>query len=95
MIEITYNEETCTLDGFDAMEVAGCVDTGDGCIEVCFDEEEPEFWTVYGHWRSGGVLALWDVPTQEKAIELALQCQTALREAGFLKYNIYGKEVEV
>ena len=59
---------------FDALEVKPCVIVGnDGLgndiVEPCDDApDEAAFWTVYGHYRAGGVDAFEDFPTEAEAI---------------------------
>ena len=56
---------------FDALEIGGCADDGDGNTNGGLSRSEAEFFTVYGHFRSGGVEALTDVPTYEGALGVA------------------------
>ena len=86
MIEVTHNGETETLDGFNGMEVNGCILLPGGVCEVCLDEDLAEFWTVYGHWRTGGVRALWDCPTKQEAHDLARKCEEELRQENILEF---------
>ncbi len=53
---------------YDAVEVHGVRDTGplpDGstCCEV--DDDQPQFFSVYGHLREGGVECIGDFDTKE------------------------------
>lgn len=57
---------------FDALEIHPCavVDRlGDGTeiVEQC-GPENADFWTVYGHYRTGGVDAFEDFKTEAEAI---------------------------
>src|ERR1700693_2743060 len=59
---------------FDALEIAPCRvvgndSLGNHIVEPCDDaSEEAAFWTVYGHFRTGGVDAFEDFPTEEEAL---------------------------
>jgi hypothetical protein len=68
---MTMNE-TFDLTQFDAVEVHGCVqrhlrDDGTFEVEVADAGERPDFWTVYLHLRSGGIIAYKDFPTESEA----------------------------
>lgn len=57
---------------FDALEIQPCavvaIDTnGSEIVEPC-QPEDAFFWTVYGHFRTGGVDALRDFPTEAEAV---------------------------
>lgn len=58
---------------FDALEIAPCRvvgndSLGNEIVEPCDDApEEAAFWTVYGHYRTGGVDAFEDFPTEAEA----------------------------
>ncbi len=59
------------IKDFDALEIHPCAIVGrdsDGTefVETC-TPDEADFWTVYGHYRTGGVDAFEDFPTQAKA----------------------------
>jgi len=55
---------------FDALEIEPCAVVGDSkwgeIVEPC-GPEDAHFWTVYGHYRTGGVDALRDFPTAARA----------------------------
>jgi hypothetical protein len=56
---------------FDALEIHPCAVVGrdsEGIehVEPC-TPREAQFWTVYGHYRTGGVDAFDDFPTQAEA----------------------------
>ena len=59
---------------FDALEIAPCRivghdSHGNELVEPCDDTPaEAAFWTVYGHFRTGGVDAFEDFPTEAEAI---------------------------
>ena len=57
---------------FDALEIQPCAviaidGTGSEIVEPC-QPEDAFFWTVYGHFRMGGVDALRDFPTEAEAV---------------------------
>jgi hypothetical protein len=58
-----------SLEGIDAIEVAGCTDA-DGIVEVK-NEEDAEFFSVYTHRPNEGVECLCDFNTKSQAIEFA------------------------
>lgn len=92
MVTMSYMGSSHTLDGFNGIEVSPVKDDGTFC-EVC-EPHEASFWSVYGHWRTGGVECLWDCPTQKDAEDLADQAQAMLQEAGILEYDWRtGKEI--
>ncbi|MGO9174283.1 MAG: hypothetical protein ACLP7P_20285 [Rhodomicrobium sp.] len=53
------------IHNYDGLEIAPCAVIGfaDGneLVEVC-EPADAHFWTVYGHYREGGVLAFEDFP---------------------------------
>ena len=55
---------------FDGLEIHPCrterVEDGRTFIEPC-EPETAEFWSVYGHCRTGGVLCFEDFPTEAEA----------------------------
>lgn len=56
---------------FDALEIQPCAvvaldDAGSEIVEPCHPEDAL-FWTVYGHFRTGGVDALRDFATEPEA----------------------------
>jgi hypothetical protein len=59
---------------FDALEIAPCRvvghdSLGNEIVEPCDDApEEVAFWTVYGHYRTGGVDAFEDFATEAEAV---------------------------
>jgi len=59
---------------FDALEITPCRvvgndSLGNEIVEPCDDApEEAAFWTVYGHYRSGGVDAFEDFATEAEAV---------------------------
>jgi len=58
------------IQQFDGLEIHPCrtehAPAGPSFIEPC-DPETAEFWSVYGHCRSGGVLCFEDFPTETEA----------------------------
>lgn len=57
---------------YDAIEVAGCVDVGGGCVEPVFEADiKPDFYTVYLHCVEGGVEALRDFKSYNSAMRYA------------------------
>lgn len=57
---------------YDGIEVAGCVNVGDGCVEAVYEAGiKPEFYTVYLHCVEGGVEAVRDFKTYNAAIRYA------------------------
>ena len=70
------NNEAPDWKRFDAIEVGGCrndADQGadDTCICGGYTADEAEFFTVYGHLIEGGVEAITDAPTLERAQAIA------------------------
>ena len=60
------------IKDFDALEIQPCAvidrdSNGTEYIEPC-DPKDAHFWTVYGHYRTGGVNAFEDFPTEAEAI---------------------------
>ena len=59
---------------YDGLEIAPCAVVGSGegreFVEVC-EPAVAQFWTVYGHCRTGGVNAFEDFPTPAAAREFA------------------------
>jgi hypothetical protein len=59
---------------FDALEVAPCRvvghdSFGNDIVEPCDDApQEAAFWTVYGHYKTGGVDAFEDFATEAEAL---------------------------
>ena len=59
---------------FDALEIAPCRvvghdSLGDEIVEPCDDApDEAAFWTVFGHFRTGGVDAFEDFATEAEAV---------------------------
>ena len=56
---------------FDALEIQPCAIVGHGgmqeeIVEPCA-REDAHFWTVYGHYRTGGVDAFEDFATEAEA----------------------------
>jgi len=78
------------IHDFDALEIEPCVVVGHGglhseIVEPC-EPQDAHFWTVYGHFRTGGVDALDDFPTKAEALAfhdrlIALYPHLAGREA--------------
>lgn len=61
-----------SLDGVDAIEVAGCTDT-DGHVDVVMEGEEvAEFFSVYTHRPNVGVECHCDFNTKDQAISFAI-----------------------
>jgi hypothetical protein len=59
------------IHDFDALEIQPCAVVGHDSmdteiVEPC-EPEDASFWTVYGHYRSGGVNAFQDFPTEAEA----------------------------
>jgi hypothetical protein len=58
------------IQQFDGLEIHPCrierTEDGGTFIEQCAPEDA-EFWSVYGHCRSGGVLCFEDFPTETEA----------------------------
>lgn len=57
---------------FDALEIHPCrivatTETGEDIVETG-ERKDADFWTVYGHCRSGGIEAFEDFPTEAEAI---------------------------
>ncbi|MUO72871.1 hypothetical protein [Agrobacterium vitis] len=70
------NQEIPDWNLFDAIEIGGCRnDADEGANDTCicggYMAEEAQFFTVYGHLIEGGVEAITDVPTLEKAKSIA------------------------
>src|SRR5580704_779967 len=61
-----------SIRSFDALEIHPCAvvgrdSTGMEFVEPC-KREDAHFWTVYGHYRTGGVDAFEDFPTEAEAV---------------------------
>jgi hypothetical protein len=58
------------IQQFDGLEIHPCrtehAEAGGTFIEPC-EPEAAEFWSVYGHYKTGGVLCCEDFPTQTEA----------------------------
>jgi hypothetical protein len=71
-----------TFDAYELQEVGEYVDEkGRAFVEPIFSEaadSKKRFWTIYGHTRGEGVMALVDVDKEEYAIEI-------LKRMGVLK----------
>lgn len=70
------NHEAPDWERFDAIEVGGCrneADQGEGDTCICggYTADEAEFFTVYGHLVEGGVEAITDAPTLDRAQAIA------------------------
>ena len=70
------NHEAPDWERFDAIEVGGCrneADQGADDTYICggYTADEAEFFTVYGHLVEGGVEAITDAPTLERAQAIA------------------------
>lgn len=71
-------EDVKNLSHFDAYEVHPCCEVmptlKDGkitrVVETC-EPEQADFWSVYGHFPTGGVISLADCPTEAVAKMLA------------------------
>jgi hypothetical protein len=59
------------LSKYDAVEVQGTIELGDGVIEVCHDSDTPTMYSVYGHKPEGGVEWLSDHRSRESALMTA------------------------
>ena len=70
---VIHNLETLlhdiSLDGVDAIEIAGCTET-DGIVEVR-NEGDAEFFSVYTHRPNEGVECQCDFNTKAQAVEFA------------------------
>ena len=60
-----------TIQEFDALEIHPCAvigrdSSGTEFVEQC-EPEEAQFWTVYGHYRTGGLDAFEDCSTKPEA----------------------------
>ncbi len=79
------------IHSFDGLEIQPCqiierTEDGREIVEPC-EPEEADFWTVYGHFKSGGVNDFEDFPTPEAArafAERLLNCYPHLKEHGLL-----------
>jgi len=61
-----------SIKEFDALEihpcaVVGCDSSATEFVEQC-EPEQAHFWTVYGHYRSGGLDAFEDFSTEAEAV---------------------------
>lgn len=79
-----------TIQHYDGLEVHPVQDVeeanGVTYCEQC-EPEEADFWSVYGHLKTGGVECLDDFPDRAKALAFAKQLLAAyphLREYGIL-----------
>lgn len=59
------------IKDFDALEIHACAiigreSTGKEIVEPC-EPADADFWTVYGHYRTGGVDAFEDFATETEA----------------------------
>ena len=65
------------LSNFDAIEIGPIQDLGgweEGETQwTSCDPEDAEMWTIYLHYKKGGVLDLHDIETYKEACEIALQ----------------------
>ena len=68
------------IQQFDGLEIHPCrtewAEDGGTFIEQC-EPGAAEFWSVYGHCRSGGVLCFEDFPTSTQARAFADRLLTA------------------
>src|SRR5580704_12872697 len=60
------------IRSFDALEIHPCAvvghdSMGGEIVEPC-EPDDAHFWTVYGHYRSGGVDAFEDFKTEAEAV---------------------------
>ena len=64
------------------IELGGVDLQGKRITEVC-GPKEAQFWSVYGHLRTGGLECLADVPAQNiaKYVQYALECTYLTKEA--------------
>lgn len=53
---------------FDAIEISGVEDLGNGIVEV---SDKPDFWSVYLHMKEGGVQCVGDFTRLENAKDYA------------------------
>ena len=68
---------------FDALELAGCIEV-DGGIERAENEEETQFYTLYGHCVEGGCEALHDFLTGYKDLKAIKKvCKKLAKRLGF------------
>lgn len=74
----TFTVPYLPRDKYDAVEIAGCIETLE-YIERVDDDREPQFWSVYLHLKEGGCECVADVNTQKQAQELAEVLEYALK----------------
>lgn len=72
-------------DKFDSVEVHPVHEDEEGNCEIC-DAEDAHFWSVYGHFRTGGLECFVDVDTEEEAIRVAAEVENLIRKAGTLEF---------
>jgi hypothetical protein len=70
--EAIMTTTTPSFNEFDALEIQPCTVVGHGgmneeLVEPC-EPEDAAFWTVYGHFRTGGVDAIEDFPSEAEAV---------------------------
>jgi hypothetical protein len=61
---------------FDALEIDGCIDDGEGNTTPGYHRDLAEFFTVYGHLKVGGAEALGDFDTLDGATAAAAEMST-------------------
>ena len=68
---------------YDAIEVQGCIELGDGVIEPCHGKDKPTMYCVFAHRKGGGVDWMSDHGTRGSAI------QSATATANMLDIKLY------
>ncbi|AEY69513.1 hypothetical protein AH2_0002 [Burkholderia phage vB_BceS_AH2] len=72
---------TTGADGFDAIEISGCMFVAGDCVEPCTNPDDvPAFFSVYLHYAEGhghGVECVGDFATAERARAYAAQIRDA------------------
>ncbi|VBI24607.1 hypothetical protein [Burkholderia pseudomallei] len=69
---------TAGVDAFDAIEISGCMFVAGDCVEACTEPDDvPAFFSVYLHWKTGGVECVGDLATAERARAYAAQIRDA------------------
>ena len=63
-----YNDAIITE--WNAIEIHPVIHLGEGSFETC-EPEEADFYSVYLHAVSGGLICIADVPTEQHANELS------------------------
>ena len=67
-------------DDMDWIELHGVKDFGedpeDGTMCEMYDEGPPDFWSLYGHLREGGVMVIGDFTSHGEAVDAAVTLAT-------------------